>query len=147
MGVDSWAEHKHDWVAGDGGEMRMAYPNGQQAGAVFVTVGKPTQSPRPWKDFSDFEMLSMELRGESGEERVEIGVKNRSDPDNGNEKRIVERLTKDYRPYRIRLDDLRSGHLRIPEGLKQLNTVVEFVFQGPRAETIYARNIRYEPRH
>ncbi len=147
MGVDSWPEHKHDWVAGDGGEMRMAYPNGQQAGAVFVTVGKPTQSPRPWKDFSDFEMLSMELRGESGEERVEIGVKNRSDPDNGNEKRIVERLTKDYRPYRIRLDDLRSGHLRIPEGLKQLNTVVEFVFQGPRAETIYARNIRYEPRH
>ena len=145
MGVDSWPEHKPDWVSADGDELRMTYPKDQQDGAVFVTVGEPTKPPRPWKDFSAFKTLSMELKGKIGGERVEIGIKNRNDPDNGNERRIVETLTAEYHPYRIHLSDLASGHLAVPEGLKQINVVVEFVFHGRRAETVYARNIRYEP--
>jgi exo-beta-1,3-glucanase (GH17 family) len=148
MGVDSWPGRKHEWVSTGSdtdrkGSLIMSYPAGQDAGAVFITVGQPTQPPRPWKDFSEFETLSIDMRGERGGERVQIGVKNRTDPDDDNEKRIVETLTGDYRTYRIALRDLASGHLKVPEGLRQLNVVAEFVFQGPRTETIYARNIRY----
>lgn len=151
MGVDSWPGGKHDWVTTGGdkdnkGTLIMSYPAGQDSGAVFITVGKPTQPPRPWKDFSEFETLSIQMRADRDGDRVEIGVKHRTDPNTGHETRIVEKLTKNYQLYRIHLSDLKSGHLRVPEDLKQLNLVVEFVFEGPRAETVFVRNIRYEPK-
>lgn len=145
MGVNS-SEGEHTWASIDSGELQMSYPRGQHWGSVFITVGELTQPPRPWKDFSEFKTLSVELRAERGGEKVGIGVKNRTDNDKGDETRIVETLTTEYRPYKIPLDKLRSNHLRIPQGLRQLYVVVEFVFEGPRAETIYAKNIRYEPK-
>jgi exo-beta-1,3-glucanase (GH17 family) len=144
MGVDSDPDHRHDWLSADNGELTISYPSGQHWGAVFITVGAPAQPPRPWKDFSEFETLGIEMRGERGGERVEIGIKNRADPNTGNETRIIESLNKQYRPYNIPLRKFASGHLRIPEGLKQLNVVVELVFQDSKAEVVYARNIRYE---
>jgi hypothetical protein len=146
LGVDTFPDRRHDWLSADNGELKMSYPGSRDGGAVFVTVGTPTSPPRPWKDFSEFDTLSLEMGGESGGERLEIGIKNRADPNNGGETRIVETLPKGYRsyPYKFPLKKFASGHLRVPEGLRQLNVIVEFVFPGPRAETVYVKNIRYE---
>jgi hypothetical protein len=87
------------------------------------------------------------MRAEKEGLKLEIGIKNRTDPDNGNETRIVQTLTKGYRTYNFPLTKFASKtHLRVPKDLKQLYVVVEFVFEGPRSEIVYVRNIRYEPK-
>lgn len=147
MGVDSDPDHFHDWLRSSNGELTMSYPKDQHWGSVFITVGAPRSSSRPWKDFSEFKTLSMDMRGLRGEETVEIGVKNRTDPDNGHETRAARTLTKNYHNYSFSLEEFASRtHLEVPKDLKQLYVVVEFVVQGPRPETIYVKNIRYEPK-
>jgi hypothetical protein len=69
---------------------------------------------------SEFETLSVEMRGERGGERVEIGIKNRTDPNNGKETRIVQMLSKEYRPYTFPLSKFASGHLDIRKALSSL---------------------------
>ena len=51
MGVNS-SEQRSDWLDRDTEHswLRMSYPKGQAWGAVFITVGKPTPSPRPFRD-------------------------------------------------------------------------------------------------
>jgi exo-beta-1,3-glucanase (GH17 family) len=147
MGVDSDPDHIHDWLRSSSGELTMSYPRDQHWGSIFITVGEPRPSSRPWKDFSEFGTLSMEMRGERGDESVEIGIKNRTDPDNGHETRVVKSLTRNYRPYNFPLTEFASKtHLEVPRDLKQLYVVVEFVFHGPKSQTVYLRNVRYEPK-
>lgn len=144
MGVDS-SEKQRAWATAENGILRMAYPAGQYWGSVFITVGDPGQRPHPWKDFSGYKTLSIEMRGENGGEEVGIGVMNSSDPATGHERKARQVLGREYKIYDIPLSDLASPHLRIPEGLKQVYVVTEFVFEGRQARTVYVRNVRYKP--
>ena len=67
MGVNSSA-NKTDWLTDMGDCMRMTYPASQEWGSVFITVGAPTDAPRPYKNMSGFSTLSMQMRGEKGGE-------------------------------------------------------------------------------
>jgi len=145
IGVDS-SQHRHDWLSGTN-ELRMSYPGDPEFGSVFITVGKPVPRPRPWKDFSEFRVLSVDLKGERGGETVDIGIMTRTDPATGHERMYtVGRLGTEYHNYRIPLESFSSSHLSVPDDLKQLYVVVEFVFRGRQAEKVYATNIRYEPK-
>jgi len=130
-----------DWVTDMGGYMRMAYPSGQSWGAVFITVGPPTAPPRPGKDLSSYQTLSLELRGEVGGEDVWIALKDKYDPDNGSETKIlVPNLTTDWQTFTFPLLNFVNADLR------QLYVVTLFVFEpGTPAETVYFRHIRYLP--
>jgi exo-beta-1,3-glucanase (GH17 family) len=142
MGVDT-SHKRRDWLT-TGEELEMAYPAKQDWGAVFITVGEPTNPPRPWRDFSGFDAITFELRGARGKEKVEVGIKDFADPSNGQEKKLIVRdVGTQYRTYTFRLADFASRQLQMPNGLRKLNVVVEFVFTGSDAITVYARNIRY----
>ena len=65
IGVDT-SGRQRAWFSTSNGALEMAYPAEQRWGALFITVGEPTNPPRPWKDFSDFESIVLELRGEKG---------------------------------------------------------------------------------
>lgn len=143
-GVDS-SERRRDWLSAADGGLKMAYPSGQEWGAVFVTVGKPVDPPRPWKDFSQFTTLSIRLRGERGGEELEIGVKTPSDPDDGSERKVRLTLDRDYRQYNIPLSDFASRRFLVPNDLTRLYVVCEFVFAGHGAQTIYVDSIQYLP--
>jgi hypothetical protein len=65
-GVDSYRQHR-DWLSSTPDSLKMAYP-GDEWGAVFFTVGKPVEPPRPWK-----RLASASRRG-----RILITAKNRS---------------------------------------------------------------------
>ncbi len=137
MGVDSSGQRR-DWLETTEGAMKMAYPAGQSWGAVFITVGPPADPPRPWKDFSPFRTLSVELRGKNGGESVEIGIKDSSDPDDGSEtKTLVSQLSSEWKTYEFLLSSFDSADLG------ELYVVAEFVFAGPTAQTVYFRNVRY----
>ena len=135
MGVDS-SEQRRDWVSKGDGYMKMAYPSGQDWGAVFITVGKPKEPPRPSRDFSPFKFLVMELKGESGGEQVEIGIKTNRQPDDGSEIKIPVRLTKHWQIFKFPLSKFELD-------LKNVYIVSEFVFTGGTPQTVYFKSISY----
>ncbi len=139
MGVNS-SSGRQDWLQRTAGGMRMAYPAGQAWGAVFITVGTPVDAPRPWKDFSSFRTLSVELRGETGGESVEIGLKDATDPDDGSESKVrVANLSTAWHTYRFPLSTFHTADL------EKLYVVPEFVFSGSAPQTVYLRNVRFLP--
>jgi hypothetical protein len=142
IGVDT-SGRQRAWFSTSDGALEMAYPADQRWGAVFITVGEPTNPPRPWKDFSDFDSIVLELRGEKGVEVIAVAIKDPGDQNDGKEATIPLHLTGQFRTYEIPLSRFASEQLRIPGGLSQLNVVLQFIFTGPQAQTVYARNIRY----
>ncbi|MGZ3630480.1 MAG: hypothetical protein ACXWPS_20385 [Ktedonobacteraceae bacterium] len=127
-----------NWVTVENGEICMAYPSGQSFGSVFITMGKPKQPPRPGKDLSNYQQLSLELRGQVGGESVSIGIKDKNQPDNGSETKVtVSGLTTDWKPFAYSLSKFKGADLH------KLYVVIEFVFAGTPA-TVCARNIQYQ---
>ncbi|MGK7877304.1 MAG: hypothetical protein AB4426_29610 [Xenococcaceae cyanobacterium] len=140
MGVDS-SRGRRNWTNNKNGAMCMAYPSGEQWGAVFITFGPPTDSDRPGKDLSKYTKLSINMRGEKGGERVSIGLKDNTDPDNGRETKIeVSNLTKGWKTYTFPLSDFKTADKT------RLYVVTEFVFEpGTPAETVCFNKIQYLP--
>lgn len=139
MGVDS-SNRRRDWLQRTSDGMKMAYPAGQAWGAVFITVGRPVDPPRPWKDFSPLHTLSVDLRGETGGESVQIGIKDATDPDDGTEtKALVSNLSTQWRTYQFPLSTFGTADLT------RLYVVSEFVFSGSTAQIVYFRNVRFLP--
>ncbi|MFT3892761.1 MAG: SUMF1/EgtB/PvdO family nonheme iron enzyme [Anaerolineales bacterium] len=75
MGVDT-SEHRHDWVMNMGGATQMSYPDGEDWGVVYITVGKPSSyQHRQARDFSMYQTVSVNLRGQYGGEIVYLAIK------------------------------------------------------------------------
>jgi hypothetical protein len=137
MGVDS-SGSRRDWLHTTGEGMQMAYPSGQAWGAVFITVGAPVDKPRPWRDFSGFTTLRVEMRGATGAETVEVGIKDALDPDDGSEVKEAVSLSDQWETYEFTLTDFSGADLQ------RLYVVTEFVFAGSDAQTVSFRRISME---
>lgn len=140
IGVDDGAERR-DWVTDMKGSMRMAYPGGLGWGAVFITLGRPTDPPRPGKDLSAYQTLYVELKGENGGEFINIGIKDNTGADDGKERKIrVFNLTREWQPFTFSLSDFDTADVT------QLYVMIEFVFEPDSpAQTVYFRNVKYLP--
>jgi len=137
MGVDS-SNNTTNWLTDMNGSMRMSYPADQSWGSVFITVGSPTNPPRPSKDMSSFQSISMQLKGEQGGESIQIGIKDANDPDDGSETKItINNLSTQWQTYTFPLSSFTTADLT------KLYVVTEFVFSGSTAQTVYFRNIQY----
>lgn len=125
MGVNS-SGGRTNWLEVSDGVMCMRYPPGQRWGAVFITVGQPTQTSRAARDFSSYRSLVIEARGVSGGEEVLIGLKDSTDPDDGSESKVLlSNLTTDWQRFEIGLSRFRTADLT------RLYVPTEFVFEGP----------------
>lgn len=140
MGVNT-SDGRTNWVTDINGYMCMSYPKYQQWGAVFITVGRPTNFDRPGQDLSDYQTLSLELKGNSGGESIWIGLKDNTDRDDGTETKIrVSDLTQEWQTFTFPLSDFYTA------SLDRLYVVTEFVFEpSTPAETVCFRNIQYLP--
>ncbi len=126
-----------NWVSIIENQIKMKYPNGQSWGTTFITVGQPSVKNRASRNFSAYQLLSLELKGETGGEYVFIGLKDNTDPDNGSETKIrIPDLSQNWKTYKIELSRFRTADL------SRLYVVTEFVFDK-KPQTVYARNIRY----
>lgn len=139
LGIDT-SGHRRHWLTSTPGLLTMAYPARQQWGAMFVTVGKPVPPRhRPSIDLSHYRSLSVQLRASTNGERVRIGIKDRSQPDNGGEITVEETLTTRWSTIALPLSlfaNVDSRHLYV---------VFELVFDGFAPETVQLRNLRYSP--
>ncbi len=77
------------------------------------------------------------MKGQLGGEVVEIGLKDKDDPDNGSETKIKQTLTNRWQPYTYNLSSFRTADLN------HIYVIIEFVFSGPRTETIFFRNVTF----
>jgi glucan 1,3-beta-glucosidase len=139
LGIDTSA-HKRHWLTARPGVLTMAYPAGQHWGAMFITVGKPVRpGHRRSTDLSRYRSFSVDLRAAADGQRVWLGIKDRSQPDNGGELTIQETLTTNWRTVALPLSLFANVSRR------HLYIVLEVVFQGTAAETVQLRNLRYSP--
>jgi exo-beta-1,3-glucanase (GH17 family) len=143
IGADT-SGRQRAWFSTASGVLEMAYPADQKWGAVFITVGEPTDPPRPWKDFSNFHSIVFELRGERGGEPIAVTIKDTGDLNDGREATVPLEVGREFRTYQIPLSRFAS---ELPASLSRLNVVLQFLFAGPHPQTVYARNIRYRLSH
>jgi hypothetical protein len=113
-----------NWVDASNGIIEMNYPKGQKYGSVYITVGKPTQPPRPGKNYSKFKKIIIEAKGKTGGETILVGLKDKNDPDDGSEAKVRLSLSKDWGIYELKLKESFST-----ADLTQLYVVTEFVFE------------------
>ncbi|MFI5132147.1 MAG: hypothetical protein ACHQFX_19235 [Chitinophagales bacterium] len=135
MGVNS-AKGNTAWANLNGNELCMSYPGNQDWGAVFITVGKPSNPPRPSKNYSNYNKLLLELRGDKGDESILIGIKDNDDPDDGSESHVRLSLTKNWAEYQISLSQFKTTDL------ERLYVVTEFTFETT-GQRICARKIQF----
>ena len=139
LGIDTSAHRRH-WLTASPGVLTMNYPSGQQFGSMFVTVGKPVPpGNRPSIDLSGYRSFSVSLRAGANGQHVWLGIKDRSQPDNGGELTIEETLSTEWTTVALPLSLFANVDLR------HLYVVFEVVFQGTAPETVQLRDLRYSP--
>ena len=113
------------------------HPNLDWAAAMFVvdTLGMYNRAS---KDFSDFKSIQLELKGEHGDEMIQLGLKDKFDPDDGTESRVDLQLTPNWETYTF---DLRKNFPTAD--LKYLNMLAGFVAMNTKEMKFYIKNIRY----
>jgi len=137
LGIDT-NRHERHWLTATPGMLTLAYPARQQWGAMFITVG-PLSPPghRHSIDLSHCRSLSVQLRARANRQRVRLGIKDRSQPDNGGEITIEETLTTRWSTVALPLSLFANVDRR------HLYVVFELIFQGSAAETVDMRDLRY----
>lgn len=139
LGIDT-SGHRRHWLTAKPGVLTMAYPARQQWGAMFITVGKPVPpGHRPWIDLSRYHSLWVQLRAAASGERARIGIKDRTQPDNGGEITVEQALTTRWSTVALPLSLFANVSKR------RLYVVFELVFTGYAPETVQLRDLRYCP--
>lgn len=139
MGVNSHFGDR-DWVEPVGRAMKMSYPGNQAWGSVYFTVGEAFPDTKKERrrtiDLSKYSMLSIELRGEKGGESIWIGMKDKSDPNNGTETKKLVTLSSNWGTYNFIITDFKTADLQA------IHVPVEIIF-GKENSTVYFRNVRF----
>jgi hypothetical protein len=135
LGIDTSGQRR-DWLFPGPGYLRLAFPAGQQWAALFITVGPPVDPPRPFLDLSAFDAIQVEMRSDSPV-TVELGVKTNTQPDNGTETKRAWALGSNWQTRTFRLSEFTGADPR------RLYVVLEVVYSGSTAQTVYLRGVRY----
>jgi len=139
LSIDTDRQQRH-WLTATPGVLTMAYPARQQWGAMFITAGRPSPpGHRQSIDLSRYRSLTVQLRARTSGQRVRLGIKDRSQPDNGGEITVEETLTTHWSTVTLPLS------LFANVDLSHLYIVFELVFQGSAPETVDLRDLRYAP--
>lgn len=141
MGLDTDTKQR-TWMTKESDAFKLVFPSRQEWAAVFITVGKPKPEGARTAtiDLSAYKFLSIDMKGLTGTEMIEVGIKSNTQPDNGTEVKLPYRLSPEWKTYKIPLEKFVGGSLK---DLKSIYVVTEFVYLGDTAQTIYFKNIKY----
>lgn len=103
---------------------------------LFLSVNTSTES-RPSLDYSMFDTLILEMKGDVGGEQVFVNLKDREDLDDGTQTNVALTLTNQWVTYKIDLAEFETADL------SQLHTVLGLLFEGT-APSFSIRTARYE---
>lgn len=130
-----------NWLTRAGSEgFQCAYPSGQQFGFVAVVLqGDTAPGRRQGRDMSAYRRLQFQLRGASGGEIVDVGIKDNTNTDDGDEIKKRLMLTSSWQTFSFPLSDFSRSDV------KRLYLLFELVFEGAQGRTVFFRDVRYVP--
>jgi hypothetical protein len=139
IGINTSGE-QHGWLKGKGNELVMTYPDNQDWGAAFITVGhaRHSQEERESRDYSTYDSLFISMKGAKGGEKVDIGIKDKTNPDNGQETKKTVTLSNVYSQYAFALKDF------ITADREHLYVVTEFVFGQNSPCKIFVNSVKFK---
>lgn len=113
-----------------GDSLHIDYAGGAAWAGIWLGAGTST-SDRRSADYSMYDTLVIELKGDVGGEKVLINMEDRDDPADGTSTRYELRLTNEWQTYEIDLDEFATADLSI------LSVPFGFVFlDGPVAFSV-----------
>ena len=115
--------------------LHFDYEGGAEWAAMFFYV-RGASTSRPSLDFSGFDKLQLELKGDAGGEEILVNIKDSTDPDDGSQTNVPLTLTNEWQLYEIDLARFRNADLN------PLHVVLAFLFfDEPKSFSL--RNARY----
>jgi exo-beta-1,3-glucanase (GH17 family) len=139
LGVET-SDHQHQWLTAQNGVLLLTYPAHQQWGGMFIMVGQPVPlGQRSSLDLSRYRSLMVDLRAGANGQCIALGIKDRTQPDDGSEIRVQRCLRTEWTTVVLPLS------LFTNVDLTHVYVVFELIFQGPSSATVQVRNIRYSP--
>jgi hypothetical protein len=115
--------------------LHIDYPGGADWAVFWLAMDGISES-RPSLDFSSFDRLLLELKGDRGGEKLLVHIKDKDDPDDGSQTSIALRLTDQWQTYEVDLASL------VTADLGNLHVVLGFTF-GQDAQSFSMRTVRY----
>ncbi len=103
-------------------------------------VGQPVPpGHRSSLDLSRYKSFLVDLRAGADGQCIALGIKDRTQPDDGSEIRVQRCLRTQWSTVVLPLSTFTNVDLT------HVYVVFEMVFQGPLSATVQVRNIRYSP--
>lgn len=122
-------EHRED-------SLHIHYPGGADWAVLFFHV-RSSSATRASQDFSMYDKLVLELKGDTGGETISVHMKDRDDPDDGTQNDIELKLTDQWKTYEIDLADFETADL------KKLHVALGFLFHK-EPQSFSVRTIRFQ---
>ena len=116
--------------------IHIAYVGGAEWAALWLAAIGLTER-RNSLDFSGFDRLRLELKGDRDGDTVLVHLKDKDDPDDGSQTDIELQLTTDWKTFDL---DLASFENADPASL---HIALGFVFVGADPQTFWIRNAHY----
>jgi|AntRauTorckE6833_2_1112554.scaffolds.fasta_scaffold00002_46 hypothetical protein len=89
-------------------------------------------------DFSTYSKVVIEMRGETGAEAFEIGMKDINDPPDGSESKIKIELTDEWKVYEFETNQF------ITADMNRIMVPLAFVFEGPIGKKIHLKSVQFK---
>ena len=116
--------------------LHIYYPGGADWAVLFFTV-RGSSDARTSQDFSMFDQLVLELKGDADGETISVHMKDRDDPDDGTQTDIELQLTDQWKRYELDLADFKTADL------EKLHVVLGFLFHN-EPQSFSVRTIRFQ---
>jgi hypothetical protein len=123
------------WYNNKPGRVEADFPQAAWAYIYFHNGYDALQKPLA-KDYSSYKSIRLELKGAKGGEKVFINLKDKNDPNDGNESRVPLILTDDWKTYEIPLSEFKTANL-------EEIAVAAGILSLEESKTISIRNIEY----
>ena len=127
--------NKINWCNNQPGLVEANFPSVNWAYLYFDNGYDSFQKPLT-KDYSDYKSIKLELKGAKGGEKVYINIKDKDDPNDGNESRVSLTLTDEWKTYEIPLSEFKTTNL-------EEISVAAGILSLEEPKTISIRNIEY----
>lgn len=111
--------------------LQIVYPGGAQWAGVWLRPQDSVSAGRFSLDFSSFDKLQLELKGNIGGEKILVHMKDSNDPDDGSQTDLELQLTDQWQVYEIDLERFENADL------DHLHIVLGFLFrEEPQAFSV-----------
>ena len=115
--------------------LHLDYPGGADWASISIVV-RGSSAGRPSLDFSGFDTLVLELKGDTGGETILVNLKDKDDPDDGSQTNIELTLGDEWKTFEIDLADFETADK------SKLHLVLGFLF-FEEAQSFSVRNVTY----